>query len=402
MYRLEKSRRLGSFLIRYGRLKSYDTIRMVHGKIPSLLYDVHALGQQSRYAEILHRIDSVPLNVIIEAAVEDLKTQNQKTGKPVKIKNVSYKVDNFPTAFSYIFDACVRRQSSKMQRLIECIAEHPNLANSVGAKSLFDACVVLHDYQSKSRNSMKSTLLSKLQSVKDENLEIFCKEDPIGSLFLSHYTDWFLGMDSRQRIHQTVDLMAHKHPNFDANRYWNAMIQYLHYLGNTAPEGESSVYYTAVGDVTMSGYTAARMSMKVILARERITNKFLRRDSISNGAFSLAVTSLVSSSKFPDWSSDKWRKFVSALLTTCPDNSFASIHLRGIFLQVLISGIEYMITFSCFFLIYIPHSLFFFLSFDDFVTTFSHSFFFSFFLFPGHALKESGRLSHRIFSEVQK
>jgi hypothetical protein len=339
MYLLQRSRRLGSVFIRHGRLKSYDTTRMVQGKIPALLYDVYELGQQLRYAEILQRIDSVPLNVIIDAAIEDLKTKNQKTGKPVKTRTISYKVDNFPTAFSYIFHACVRHQSSKMQRLIECIGEHRDLAHSVGSRSLFDACVVLHEYQSKSRNSMKSTLLSKLRSAKDENLEIFCKEDPIGSLFVSHYTEWFLAMDSRQRVHQTVELMAYKHPMLNTNKCWDSLIQYLNYLGNTSPEGESSAYYTAVGDVTLSGYTAAKISTKDQIAWERITNKFLRRDSISDTAFTLAVTSLISSSKFPSWKTKKWREFVNALLTVCPDNSFASIHLRSKFLQVLIIGI---------------------------------------------------------------
>ena len=332
MYRLEKSRRLGSFFLRHGRFKSYDTVRMMQGRLSSLLYDVYALGQQSRHAEILHLIESVPLNHIIQAAIEDLEEKNKKIDR--SDRNSSNRIEKFPTAFSYMFDACIRYQSSKMQRLIESIGEHQSLAHSVGSKSLFDACVVLHGYQSKSRNSMKSAMLSKLHSVKDDNLEKFCREDPIGSLFLSHYTDWLLAMNSRQRIQQTVEIMIYKHPNLNVDGCLDALIQYLHFLGNTAPAGKSSLYYTAVGDVTIAGFTAAKMFMKDKVALERITNKFLERSCISNEAFSLAVTGLVSSKTFANRDKVKWRKFVDALLTTCSDNSFQSIHLRDIFLQV--------------------------------------------------------------------
>lgn len=332
MYRLEKSRRLGSFFFQHGRVKSFDTIRMMQGGILSLMDDVYSLGRQSKHKEILHRIDSVPLNVIIQAAIDDLETKKREADRTRLY--VTDKVDESPTAFSYIFDACIQCQSSKMQRLIECIGEHQSLAHSVGSQSLFEACVVLHGYQSKSRNSMKSTLLSKLRSAKDENLEKFCEENPIGCLFVSHYTEWLLAMDSRQRISDTVEILIYKHPELDVDKYWDALVQYLHFLGNTAPKEECSLYYTAVGDITFAGFTAARMFMNDKSALRRITNKFMKRDSISNAAFSLSATSLVSGKSSPNRDPKMMRKFMDALLTTCPDNSFMSIHLRNIFFQV--------------------------------------------------------------------
>ena len=324
MLRIEKCRRLGSVFSKYARFNSYDT-----SKLPSIMDEIHALGKVSDVRKILSIIDPFPLNAVIEAAVDDLLKRNQNSTRKRNLK------DNYAgTAFSYIFHACTRLRSPKTQRLIECVGDHPVLANYIGPALLFHACVVLHDYQKRSGIAMSSARLSRLKVAKDDDLQIFCEKYPIGGLFLSHYTDWLVAMDSAQRVHNTVDLLAYKHDLLDTDDYCEALIKYLHYLGNTASEKESSLYYTAVNDITMAGYTAAKLFKKEKLAISRITNECLKPDSISKESFSLAVTSLIKSNTFVNLDDPESKKYIDALLTTCNTNSFNSINLRAIFLQV--------------------------------------------------------------------
>lgn len=351
------SRRLGPQFCKYrsGGHQSSAATTIVKAEHAELLREIVRLGRNSDLKEIFFRINPLPLHSIVEAAIVEMKASY-----PLPLTDEKFKpqLHACPVSFSYMLDAFIHMKSDKVKEMIAYTKTEIILADHTGSECLFDACNVLIalDEAISSDKHEKIALLSNNVVVNGKKLSTSTdtktisnndnrrrhslpkNANPIVNEFIINYTQWLLQMSSSQRYHHTVNIMCKSDKNLDRSSYLSTQIRYLHdelcYLKGIGKQAD----FTAIRDVQLSAFTAARMFGKIDLAVNRLKNKLLHSNCISKEAFSLAIYGCITGKMF---SNDPLkddvrvsRAALDALLGMADKNTFQCIYMRGIFLNV--------------------------------------------------------------------
>ena len=352
MHQSFSCRRLSPFFSKFANSNSRGlNVPAVSDNFVALISNIKILGQKAQYHEIFRLVDNLPLDAILEAAATDSRTQRNRTTSQSK-SNVVSVLDSFP----FIFDALLNAKSRKVLDMIEFTKKNVGLANQIGSKKLFDACSMLY--------SVENNVCLKVQSSgkaatprRDVKLTYQSSRNIIENIFVPHYTQWLMGMDSAQRNHHTVNLLCHNHEMLDKSFYFSTQLEHIRRLTDGSAlktENRSSTYLTSFGDVVISGFTAARMFFKPDIAIRRLKTSSTEPENFTKEAFSLAVTGCVSGKVFESESKSSnftvTKTLLDALSSVCHGNSFHCIQLRHIILQVILclsDGDEFSIS-SCY------------------------------------------------------
>ena len=355
MLRVLHSSRYASQSCKYRRCdhRSSTVFRIVKDEHVELLQEVVRLGRNSEYKQIYSKINSIPLHSIVSAAIVDTKTNYPP---PLTGEKYNPKLHACPTSFSYMLGAFTHVKSEKVREMIEFTKAEIILADHVGSECLFDACSVLIalDDAGRSNKHDSATVLNEnigpavnklpettSDSVFPDNRRLHSlskNANPVANEFIINYTPWLLQMNSSQRCHHTVNIMCKSDKNLDRSNYLTNQVKYLYDELNYLKSMGKAADFTAIGDVQLSGFTAARMFGKIDVAVGRLKNKLLRVDYISKEAFSLAIYGCISGKAFtnnPQKDDSKVsRAALNALLGIANGNTFQCIFLRGIFFNV--------------------------------------------------------------------
>lgn len=329
--------RLRPFFSKFGNSSSRALIASVASdRFTSLISNIKVLGQRSQYLEIFRLVDNLPLDAILEAVINDSRTQRNITKSTSKRKPVPI-LDAFP----FLFDALLDAKSQKVLDMIEFTKKNVILADQIGSKKLFDGCSMLHSLENKP--ILEEESVGKTSSPRhDGNFNRQSSRNIIETIFVPHYTQWLMGMDSAQRNHHTVNLLCYKHDMLDRPLYFTTQLEYIRRLSDDSAlqtENTSDAYLTSLGDVVISGFTAARMFHKPTIAIERLLRSSAVPENFTKEAFSLAVTGCTSGKIFENESQNTnftvTKKLLDALSLACYGNSFHCILLRDVLLQVI-------------------------------------------------------------------
>lgn len=340
--------RLRPFLSKFGNSSSRALIASVASDhFTSLISNIKVLGQRSQYLEIFRLVDNLPLDAILEAVINDSRTQRNVTKSRSKSKPVPI-LDAFP----FLFDALLNAKSQKVLDMIEFTKKNASLADQIGSKKLFDACSMLHSIEKKPILENESVEITSLPR-NDGNLSRQSSRNIIETIFVPHYTQWLLGMDSAQRNHHTVNLLCYKHDMLDRSFYFTTQLEYIRRLSDDSAlqtEHTSDAYSTSLGDVVISGFTAARMFHKPEIGIQRLLRSSMASENFTKEAFSLAVTGCTSGKIFENESKNSnfpvTKRLLDALSLACHGNSFHCILLRDVLLQVIQTTHSFLNQFS--------------------------------------------------------
>lgn len=337
MHQSFSSRRLRPFFCNLGNSSSRSIIvSPASDSFTSIISNIRRLGRKAQYLEIFRLVDKLPLDAILEAAITDSRTQRNITNSQIR-NNVTLISDAFP----FIFDALLSAKSKKVLEMIEFTKKNVSVADQIGSKKLFDACSMLHSVENDLSSENES--VGKAASPRHDAKQIYLSSRRIiENIFIPHYTQWLLAMDSAQRNHHTVNLLCHHHEMLDKSFYFTTQLEYIRSLTKGSAlqtEDTSNAFSTSFGDVVISGFTAARMFNRPDIAIRRLKISFPEPENFTKEGFSLAVTGCVSGKTYESESKSSnftvTKTLLDALSLVCHGNSFYCIQLRDILLQVI-------------------------------------------------------------------
>ena len=327
--------------------------RIVKDEYAELLQEIVRLGRNSEYKQIYSKVNSLPLHSIVTASIADIK---ENYPPPLLGEKYIPKLHACPTHFSYMLGAFTHMKSEKVREMIAFTKTEIILADHVGSECLFDACSVLVALEDAGRSNKHddAVILSEnigpaVNMLSETNTDSIFPDvrrlhslssdaNPVAKAFIINYTQWLLQMSSSQRYHHTVNVMCKSDKNLDRSNYLTNQVKYLHDELNYLKSIGKTADFTAIGDVQLSGFTAARMFGKIDVAVSRLKNKLLHVDYISKEAFSLAIYGCISGKAFtndPTRDDSKVsRAALNALLGIANGNTFQCIFLRGTFFNV--------------------------------------------------------------------
>ena len=340
------SRRVGPLFCKYQRYRRLNVAAIAQGRdvYSALLQEIVDHGRKLEHKQIFAKIDCLPLGAVVDAAVLEMKRDYPSFQAGEKFNP---KFHACPTSFSYMLDAFVHMKSMKVREMIAFTKVETILADHVGSVSLFNACCLMHELECMKSQSIIDSIEAGVGTQNDsKNIpkddrrrhSLPLNTNPIEREFILQYTQWLLHMNSSQRYHNTVNIMCKSNENLSRSHYFTNQIQYLHDELCFQKKNGIDCDFTAIGDVALAGFTAARMFNKVDIAVKRMKNYLIDKNYITKEAFSSAIYGCITGKAFEHdtLNADKKvsRPALDALLSVTHGNSFQSINLRGIFLNV--------------------------------------------------------------------